>query len=193
MSCRRSNVARLGPLDPVFVCYPGSNAAASLIKYIVCLNGRVPERYEVWSLNTHGVREVHPTTQVKLFDLFAEYTFRSTFFNLRRCRVPFIGHRSVNSSIKFTRFADVIVDSTSEIISNRNISVHPWGKYPTLIGPACSNYTCRAYIPITCQKGFNQRCDHERLRLLWVERKRIAFEQNLARICDHMSDDVAMN
>ena len=157
MSRRRSNVDRLGPPDPVFVRYPGSNAAASWVKYIFCLNGRVSERYEVWSLNAHGVCEVHPTARVKFFDLFAEDTFRSIFFNSRRCRVPFIGRRSVNGSIEFIRFADVIADITSDIISTRNIFVHPWGKYPTLIGPACSKYTCRDYIHITCQKGFNQR------------------------------------
>ena len=127
MSLRRSNVTRLGPLDPVFVRYPGSDAAASLVKYIVCLNGRVPERYEVWSLNAHGVREVHLTARVKLFDIFAEDTFRSTFYNSRRCRVPFIGRRSVNGSIEFIRFADVIADSTLDIISTRNIFVLPWG------------------------------------------------------------------
>ena len=193
MSRRRSNVARLGPPDPVFVWYPGSDAAASSVKYIVCLYRRVPERYEVWSLNAHRVRKVHLTARVKLFDLFAEETFRSTFFNSRRCHVQFNGCRSVNGSIEFIRFADVIAVSTSNIISTRNIFVHPWGKYPTLISPACSEYTCRAYIPITCQKGFNQRCDHERLRLLWVERRIISSERNLARICDHMSDDVAMN
>ena len=71
--------------------------------------------------------------------------------------------------------------------------LHPWGKYPTLIGPACSKYTCRAYIPITCQKGFKHRCEHERLRLLFIGQKRIAFERNLSRFRDHMSDDVAMN
>ena len=147
MSRRRSNVARLGPPDPVLVRYPGSDAAASSVKYIVCIYGRLPERYEVWSLNGHGVREVHLTARVKLFDLFAEDTFRSTFYDSRRCHVPFIGRRSVNGSVKFIRFAEVIVDSTSDIISTRNIFVHPWGKYPTLIGPACSKYTCRAYIP----------------------------------------------
>ena len=136
---------------------------------------------------------VHPTGRVKLFDLFAEDNFRSTFFNSRRCRVLFIGRRSVNGSIKFIRFADVIADSTQDIISTRNIFVHPWGKYPTLIGPSCSKYSCRAYIPITYQKVLNQRCEHERLRLLWVERKIIVFERNLARVCDHMSDAVAMN
>ena len=79
MSRRRSNVAEFGLPDRVFVCYPGSDAAASSIKYIVCLNGPVPERYEVWSLNAQGVREVHPIARVKLLDAFADIAlpFRS--------------------------------------------------------------------------------------------------------------------
>ena len=81
MSRRRSNVARLGPPDPVLVRYAGSDAAASSVSYIVCINGRVPERYEVWSLNGHRVREVHLTARVKLFDLFDKYNFRSTFYD----------------------------------------------------------------------------------------------------------------
>ena len=101
--------------------------------------------------------------------------------------------RSVNGSVEFIRFADVIADITSNIISTRNIFVHPWVKYPTWAGPTCSKYTCRAYAPITFQKGFNQRFDHERLRLLWVKQKRIASEQNLGRVRQHMSDDVSMN
>ena len=160
---------------------------------IFCLHGRVPERYELWSLNAQGFREVHLFARVKLFDDFAEDTFRSTFFNSRRCRIPFIGRRSLNGSVEFIRFADVISDSTSNIISTRNIFVHPWGKYPTLIGPTCSNYTCQAYVHITCQKGFNQCCDHGRLRLKWVERKRVAFEQHLVRVRQDMSDDVTAN
>ena len=193
MSRCRSNDARLGLLDPVFVRYPGSDADSSSFKYIVCLNGRVPERYEVWSLNAQGVREVHPTAWVNLFDLFAEDTFRSTFFNSRICHVPFISRRPVNGSIEFIRYSDIISDSTSDIIYTRNIFVQPWGKYLTLIGSVCSKYTCSVYIPITCQKGFNQRCEHEHLRLLFFERKIIAFEKNLSRVRDHMSDDVAMN
>ena len=82
MSCRRSNVAERGLPDPIFVCYPGSDAADSLINYIVCLNGWVPEKYELWSLNAQGFCEIHPFARVKLFDDFAEDTFRSTFFNL---------------------------------------------------------------------------------------------------------------
>ena len=62
----------------------------------------------------------------------------------------------MNGSVEFIRFTDVIADSTLDIISTRNIFVHPWGKYPTLIGPACSKYTCRAYIPITCQNDFRE-------------------------------------
>ena len=149
MSCRRSNVAEIGLPDPVFVRYPGRDAAASSINYIVYLNGRVSERYEVWILNAQGVREVHPIARVKHFDAFAEDTFWTTFYNSRRCRIPFIGCRSVNGSVEFIRFADVIADIVLNIISTRNIFVHPWSKYPTLIGQACSKYTCRAYIPIT--------------------------------------------
>ena len=70
---------------------------------------------------------------------------------------------------------------------------YSWGKYPTMIWPTCSNYTCRAYVPITCQEGFNKRCEHERRRLLVVERKRIVFERHLAMVRDDLSDDVAMN
>ena len=61
MSHRRFNVARPGSPDPVLVSYAGSDAAAPSVSYIVCLDGRVPERYEVWRLNLHRVREVHPT------------------------------------------------------------------------------------------------------------------------------------
>ena len=61
MSRRCSNVARLEPPDPVLVRYADSDATASSVSYIVCINGRLTERYEVWSLNGHRVREVHLT------------------------------------------------------------------------------------------------------------------------------------
>ena len=79
MSRRRSNVARLGTSDLVLFCYIGSDAAAPLFSHIFCINGRVPERYEVWCLNGHGVREVHLTARVKLLDLFDENSFWCTF------------------------------------------------------------------------------------------------------------------
>ena len=128
-----------------------------------------------------------------MFTLFDENTFRSTFYDSRRCRVPFIGRKGLNGSAEFIRYSDVTSDSASGIISTQNISVHSWGKYPTIIGPTCSKYTCRAYVPITCQESFNKRCEHERRRLLFVERKRIAFQRHLAMVRDEMSYDVALN
>ena len=62
-----------------------------------------------------------------------------------------------------------------------------------MIWPTCSNYTCRAYVPITCQEGFKKSCEHERRRLLFVERKIIAFERHLAMVRDEISYDVALN
>ena len=142
MSQRCFNVAERGPPDPILVRYPGSDATASLLAYIVCLHGRVPEKYELWSLNAQGVREVHPFARVRLFDNFTEDNFRNTFYNSRRCRIPFIGQKSLNGSVQFVRFANVTSDSTSNIISTRNIFVHPWGNHPTFIEPTCSSYTC---------------------------------------------------
>ena len=77
------NLAERRIPDPILVRYPGSGDAASLLAYIFCLHGRVPDKYELWSLNAQGVREVHPFARVKLFDNFTEDTFRTTFFNLQ--------------------------------------------------------------------------------------------------------------
>ena len=179
MRRRCPNVPVCGTPDPVLVHYSGSNASIAPVIYIVCLHGRVPERYELWSLNAQGVCEIYLFAQIRLFDDFREDTFRTTFFNSRRCRIPFIGRRSLNGSVDFIRFADVTSDSTKDIISTRNIFVHEWGTYPTMVGTTSSNYTCFAYVPITSQKGFRQRCNHERLRLKWVEGKRVALEYHL--------------
>ena len=99
MSCRRSNVTRLGPLDPAFVRYPGSDAAASSTKYIVCMNGRVPERYEVWSLNAHGVCEVHLTARVKLFDLFVKIFLVEMMFEVLSAMTS---AKRINSTLPLT-------------------------------------------------------------------------------------------
>ena len=149
MNCRRFNISECGPPNPILVCYPGSGAAASSLAYIVCLHGRVPEKYEIWSMIAQGVREVHTLAWVRIFDDFTEDNFQTTFYNSQRCRIPFIGRRLLNGSADFIRFTNVTSDSTLNIISTRNIFVHPWGNYPTLIGPTCSNYTCRAYVQPT--------------------------------------------
>ena len=62
-----------------------------------------------------------------------------------------------------------------------------------MIGPTVSNYTCCAYVPITSQKGFRQRCNHERLRLKWVKGKRVALEGHLDIVRQYMHDEVAVN
>ena len=52
------------PPDLVRVLYFGSNYTIKQVPYIVCLNGKVPEMYKLSSLNSRGVREVHPFAQV---------------------------------------------------------------------------------------------------------------------------------
>ena len=63
---------------------------------------------------------------------------------------------------------------------------------PTLIYPPCSRYTCRAYVPITCQKRFDQRYEHERLCLIFSDCKRTTSWRNLSRVCENLHDDVTM-
>ena len=82
---------------------------------------------------------------------------------------------------------------TEVVVSTPNISVYEWGTKPTMLWPTVSNFTQCAYVPITSQKGFRQRCNHERLRLKWVEGKHVALEDNLARVRQDMRDDVAAN
>ena len=137
MSRRRAaNLAKFDKPDPVFIRYTSSNAG--VVRYMVCINGRVPNRYELWRLNAAGVREVHPTARIKLLDVFMEDTFWSIFYISQTCRVIFIGRQSVNGSVEFIRFSNIAEDSTSDIISKKNVFVHCWGKHLTLIDPPCS-------------------------------------------------------
>ena len=71
--------------------------------------------------------------------------------------------------------------------------MHCWGEYPTLIDPSCSRYTSRAYVPVTSKKGFDQRCEHERLCLLFSDRKRAASQRNFSSVRDIRRDDVIMS
>ena len=154
MSRRRAaNLAKFGKPDPVFIRYTSSDAG--IVRYIVCINGRVPESYELWRLNAAGVREVHPIARIKLLDDFMEDTFRSIFYISQTCRVIFIDRQSVNGSVEFIRFSNIVEDSTSEIIFTRNVLNHCWCEHPTLIDPPCSRYTSCAYVLITIQKGFD--------------------------------------
>ena len=49
-------VPGLAPPDPVRVLYSGSDYTIEQVPYIFCINGRVPEMYELWALNAQGVR-----------------------------------------------------------------------------------------------------------------------------------------
>ena len=62
-----------------------------------------------------------------------------------------------------------------------------------MLWPTVSNFTRRAYVPITSQEGFRQRCNHKRLIIKWVEGKRVALEDHLAGFRQDMRDDVAVN
>ena len=148
--------------------------------------------YELWALNAQGVREVHPFALVRIFDDFWEDTFKTFFFNLRRCRIPFIARRSLNNSVKFIRLAHITSD-VEVAIYTPNLFIHDWGTNPTMIYPTVSNITRRAYDSITTQRGLVLQCNHEHLRLKWVERKCIRLENHLARIRQDILDDVLNN
>ena len=62
-----------------------------------------------------------------------------------------------------------------------------------MIYPTVSNITWCAYGHITTQRGFVLRCNHKRLILKRVERKRIGIENHLARIHQDIRDNVAFN
>ena len=164
MRWRHPNVPVREPPDPVLVHYSGRDVSVALVTFIVCLHGRVPETYELWSLNEQGVPEVHPFARIRLLDDFRADTFQTTFFNFRRCRIPFVCQRSLNGSVEFIRFADVTSD-TEVVICTPNLFVHEWGTNPTMIWPTVYNFTRRAYVPITSQKRFRQQCHNERLIL----------------------------
>ena len=64
----------------------------------------------------------------------------------------FIGRRLLNASVKFICFANITSDA-EVVISTPNIFAQEWGTYPTMIYLNVYNFTRRAYIPITTQKG----------------------------------------
>ena len=132
MRRRHLNVPIRGTPDPVLVHYSGSGDGIDRVTYIVCLYGKVPKRYKLLSMNEQGVCEVHPFARIRLLDDFRADTFQTTFFNSRRCRIPFVSRRLLNGSVKFIRFADVTSD-TEVVISTPNLFVHEWGTNPTTL------------------------------------------------------------
>ena len=72
----------------------------------------------------------------------------------------------------------------------KNIFVHSWGPYPTMITHTVSTITRRAYnVPVT-PHTLVLRTNHERLRLKRVEWRRTCNRELLARIRQDMRDEV---
>ena len=140
MRMRHPIVPIRGPPDPVWVFYSGSDDTIETVCYIFCLHGRAPERYNLLRINDCGVREVHPFARVRLLNNFREETFKTFFFDSQICRIPFIGQRSLNASVKFIRFAPVTSDAEVFIYTS-NLFVNDWGTNPTMIYPTVSNFT----------------------------------------------------
>ena len=112
------------PPQPVTVTCSGS-ADVIEVPYIRCLNGQVPEAFELWALADNGVREVHPYSRVKIISEFREDNFHTHFFNARGSQIPFFGCRSMNMSAEFID----VVRTTQHVQSCaaswiRNILVH---------------------------------------------------------------------
>ena len=88
------------PPQTVTVLWSGS-ADVREVPYILYLNGRVSEAFELWALADDGVCEVHPYARVKLRSEFRVDTFQTFFFNARQFQNPFLGRRSQNASVEF--------------------------------------------------------------------------------------------
>ena len=124
---------------PVTVLWSGSTDVLK-VAYIRCLNGQVPEAFELWALVDDGVREFHPYARVLNEALNASVEFIYVF-----CITQHVGIR---------------VDYTP------NIFIHSWGVNATDMIPAnVSTITRRAYDPIFLNHGFVLRSNHERLTL----------------------------
>ena len=95
----------------------------SLVKPFLTSNGNLLSASIIGASRTNQSKIIAPGMNE---DIYSRDDVRSTV-------------RNDAGSVKFIRFADVILDSTSNIIFNRNIFIHPWGKYPTFIRPTCSN------------------------------------------------------
>ena len=161
------------------------------VPYIRCLGGRMIEAYELWALVEYVVLKVHPYAIVELLYDLREDTFHTHFFNSRRFQIPFLGRRSVNTSVKFTDVARTTQQVISRVASwTKNIFVHSWGHYPNMIPHTISNITRRAYnVPVTPHALVLQ-ANHERLRLKRGEWRRTRHREFLARIRQDMCDEV---
>ena len=78
------------PLQPVTVLRSGNTDVIKVL-YIRCLNGWVPEDFELWAIADDGVCKVHLYAIVKLRSDFREDTFQTFFFNSQTIPDYFLG------------------------------------------------------------------------------------------------------
>ena len=114
------------PLQPVTVFRSGS-ADVIKVPYILCLNGWVPEAFELWALADDRVREVHLYARVRLLSEFREDTFHTHLFISRRFQIPFLGRRALNNSVEFLDVVCTTQHIGSRVNYTPNIFVHSWG------------------------------------------------------------------
>ena len=119
------------PPQPVTIIQSGSVDVIE-VPYIRCLNGRVPEAFEIWALADNGVHEVHPYTRVKLLSEFREDTFHTFLFNAQIFQIPFLGRRALNNSVEFLDVVRTTQHVGSRVDYTPNIFLHSWGFNPTV-------------------------------------------------------------
>ena len=161
------------------------------VPYIRCLDGWVPESFELWAFAEDEIREIHTSARIKLIDDFVGDNFNTHFFNVRTFQIPFLGRRSVNMSVEFFDAARATQQFRSCVTSwTENIFFHSWGPYPTMIHHTVSNITRRACDVTVTPHALVLRANHERLRLKRVEWRKTCHRELLARICQDMRDEV---
>ena len=140
------------------------------VPYICCLDGQVPEAFQLWDFAEDGVFQVHLYARVKLLDYFREDTFYSHFFNARLIQTSFLGCRSVNMSVNFLDAPRSTQKVGSRVATwTKNIFVYSWGPYPTVIPHTFSTIKRRAYAVPIIPHALSCRANHKHLRLICVE------------------------
>ena len=116
-----------------------------------CIEGRDPKVFELWAFAEDKICEVHLFDRFQIRDNFTEDTFYSHFFNARQIQIPFLGHRSVNWSVRWLDVTRPSSQAGSRVATwtEKNF-VYSWVPYPTVIPPNVSIIRRRAIenVPI---------------------------------------------
>ena len=161
------------------------------VPYICCLDGRVPEAYELWDFAQDGFREFHPSARVRILYDLREDTFHTHFFNARRFQIPFMGSRSTKTSDEFLDAGCATQQVGSRVPSwKENSFVHSWGNYPTMKPHTIYTITRYAYNAPVTPNALVLRANNKRLRLKHVEWRRTRHRELLTRIRQDMRNEV---